>query len=122
MGGPIFRYSYCPGNPLPFSGIYTTIRPYMELPELIKEAKQGSAAAGKCLFDLLSDRMFLLCRRYVKSPENAEEIMLDGFCKFFKGLPAFTWEGDAALHAWLKRIMINECLMFLRRKNVFSMV
>jgi RNA polymerase sigma factor (sigma-70 family) len=94
----------------------------MELPELIKEAKQGSAAAGKCLFDLLSDRMFLLCRRYVKSPENAEEIMLDGFCKFFKGLPAFTWEGNAALHAWLKRIMINECLMFLRRKNVFSMV
>ena len=117
---PIFVLSR--GNPLSFSCIYTTIRPYMELPELIKEAKQGSAAAGKCLFDLLADRMFLLCRRYVKSPENAEEIMLDGFYKFFKGLPAFTWEGDAALHAWLKRIMINECLMFLRRKNVFSMV
>jgi len=94
----------------------------MELPELIKEAKQGSAAAQKCLFDLLANRMFVLCRRYVKSPENAEELLLDGFYKFFRGLAAFTWEGDAALHAWLKRIMINECLMFLRRKNAFTIV
>ncbi len=92
----------------------------MELSELVKEAKQGSAAAQKCLYDLLADRMLLLCRRYVKSMENAEEVLLDGFYKFFKGLPAFTWEGDAALHAWLKRIMINECLMLLRKKNVFT--
>lgn len=92
----------------------------MELSELVKEAKQGSAAAQKCLYDLLADRMLLLCRRYVKSVENAEEVLLDGFYKFFKGLPAFTWEGDAALHAWLKRIMINECLMLLRKKNVFT--
>jgi len=101
---------------------YKTILFDMELPELIKEAKQGSAAAQKCLFDLLANRMFVLCRRYVKSPENAEELLLDGFYKFFKGLAAFTWEGDAALHAWLKRIMINECLMFLRRKNAFTIV
>ena len=94
----------------------------MELPELIKEARQGGIAAQKYLFDLLSDRMMMLCRRYVKSPESAEEILLDGFYKFFKGLPGFVYEGDAALHAWLKKIMVNECLMFLRKKNVFTIV
>jgi len=92
----------------------------MELSELVKEAKQGSAAAQKCLYDLLAGRMLLLCRRYVKNVENAEEVLLDGFYKFFKGLPAFTYGGDAALHAWVKRIMINECLMLLRKKNVFT--
>lgn len=94
----------------------------MELLELVREAKQGSAAAQKCLFDMLAGRMRVLCRRYIKSAENAEEALLDGFYKFFRGLAVFTWEGDAALHAWLKRIMINECLMQLRKKNVFTIV
>ena len=58
----------------------------MEISELIKEAKHGSTAAQKCLFDELADKLLMICRRYVKNPEDAEEIMLDGFYKFFKNL------------------------------------
>jgi RNA polymerase sigma factor (sigma-70 family) len=94
----------------------------METSELIKEAKQGSAAAQKCLFDRLADKMLLVCRRYVKNSEDAEELLLDGFYKFFKKIASFNYQGDAALYGWLKRIMINECLMFLRKKNVFTIV
>ena len=94
----------------------------MEISELIKEAKHGSTAAQKCLFDELADKLLMICRRYVKNPEDAEEIMLDGFYKLFKNLPSFTYQGDAALFAWIKRIMINESLMFLRKKNAFMMV
>lgn len=89
---------------------------------LIKEAKQKSAAAQKCLFDLFADKMLMTCRRYLKNKEDAEEILLDGFCKFFQSIDSFQYQNDAALHAWLKKIMINECLMFLRKKNVFSIV
>jgi len=60
--------------------------------------------------------------RYIKSPGDAEELLLDGFYKFFTKIASFTYQGDAALYAWLKRIMINECLMFLRAKNVFTIV
>ncbi len=94
----------------------------MDIAELVREAKQGGAGAQKCLFDLWADKMLLYCMRYVKSRENAEEILLDGFYKFFKGLNGFTWQGEAALYAWLKKIMVNECLMFLRKKNVFTIV
>ncbi|MEO5995989.1 MAG: sigma-70 family RNA polymerase sigma factor [Chitinophagaceae bacterium] len=94
----------------------------MNISELIREANKGSAAAQKCLFDQLSERMLLLCRRYVKSKEDAEEVLLDGFLKFFKNLSAFNYQGDTALYGWLKKIMINECLMFLRKRNVFTMV
>ncbi len=95
---------------------------FMDVSELIKEAKQGSAASQKCLFDLLSDKMMLVCRRYLKSREDAEEVLLDGFYKFFKNLSSFHYQGDSALYAWLKKIMINECLMTLRKKNVFTIV
>ena len=94
----------------------------MDTSELIKEAKQGSTAAQKYLFDEWAGRLLMVCRRYVKNPEDAEEIMLDGFYKFFKNLSSFTYQGEAALFAWMKKIMINECLMFLRKKNVFSIV
>jgi RNA polymerase sigma factor (sigma-70 family) len=94
----------------------------MDTSELIKEAKRGSAAAQKCLFDQLADKMLFVCQRYVKNPEDAEELLLDGFYKFFKKISVFTYQGDAALYSWLKRIMINECLMFLRSKNVFTIV
>jgi RNA polymerase sigma factor (sigma-70 family) len=94
----------------------------MDTAILIKEAKQESAAAQKCLFDLFVDKMLMICRRYVKSKEDAEEILLDGFCKFFENLHSFHYRNDAALQCWLKQIMVNKCLMFLRKKHVFNIV
>lgn len=92
----------------------------MDISQLIKEAKQGSTAAQKCLFDEMADKLLMICRRYVKNREDAEEMMLNGFYKFFKNLSSFSYQSDAALFAWLKKIMVNECLMFLRKKNVFT--
>lgn len=94
----------------------------METSELIREAKQGSAAAQKYLFDQLAAKMMMVCRRYVKNNEDAEELLPDGFYKVFQNLSSFNYQGDAALYMWLKKVMINECLMFLRKKNVFNMV
>jgi len=91
----------------------------MDISELIREAKKGSTAAQKCLFDLLGDKMMLVCRRYVKTYEDAEEVVLDGFYKFFKSISTFNYQGDGSVYAWLKRIMINECLMYLRKKHSF---
>jgi RNA polymerase sigma-70 factor (ECF subfamily) len=94
----------------------------MNIPEQIEDAQSGSAAAQKYLFDHLADPMMALCCRYLKSREDAEEVLLDGFCKFFKHLADFRYQGEAALYAWIKRIMVNECLMFLRRRHAFSML
>lgn len=94
----------------------------MNIPEQIQDARCGNAAAQKALFDHLADPMMVLCCRYLKSREDAEEVLLDGFYKFFSHLKEFRYQGEAALYAWVKRIMINECLMFLRRRHAFSVV
>lgn len=90
----------------------------MELGELIREAKTKNAAAEKRLFEQLAPGMLVLCRRYVKTVEDAEEILLDGFYKVFDRLSSFIYHGDAWFYAWVKKIMINECLMFLRKTNL----
>ena len=94
----------------------------MTLATLIKEAKDGSNTAQEALFNGLSEWMFRLCLRYVKNEQDAEERMQDGFYKFFTSLSSFTYVSDANLHAWLKSIMIRECLLQLRKKNVFTII
>ena len=92
----------------------------MTLPELIKEIKIGNKVAEQYLFNQLRRRYLVLCVRYVKNKEDAEERMLDGFYKFFNTIEAFTYRHDDGLYAWIKKIMINECLMQLRSKSIFS--
>ena len=94
----------------------------MNIAALIEESKHGSQAAQRYLFDKYAGNMRIFCCRYVKSTEDAEELMLDGFYKFFRSLAVFQYKDDASVRAFIKKIMLNECLMFLRRKNVFSMV
>lgn len=91
----------------------------MNQEQLIKECKRGSAAAQKCLFDHFANPMMMVCCRYVKNAADAEEVLLDGFMKFFRSIDQFAYKGEAALFGWLKKIMINECLMLLRKRNVF---
>jgi RNA polymerase sigma factor (sigma-70 family) len=91
----------------------------MNISDQIEDARAGNSAAQKVLFSRLADPMMALCCRYVKNREDAEEILLDGFYKFFAHLPDFRYQGEAALYAWIKKIMVNECLMFLRRRHSF---
>ena len=94
----------------------------MTVAALISEIKQGSRAAQECLFVRLSGPMLAVCERYLKNRQDAEERMLDGFYKFFTSIHRFQYQNDETLYAWLKQIMVNECLMQLRKKHVLSVV
>ena len=55
----------------------------------------------------------------MKTNEDAEEMMLNGFLKCFASLNSFDYKTDIAAIAWIKKIMVNECLMRLRKKDNF---
>jgi RNA polymerase sigma factor (sigma-70 family) len=111
-----------PGNGIFINCIYKQVSDYMNIAEHLEDARAGSAAAQKALFDHLADPMMALCCRYVKNRADAEELLLDGFYKFFTRLRDFRYQGEAALYAWVRTIMVRECLMFLRRRRAFSML
>lgn len=93
----------------------------MTLTGLIKEIKKGNTECQRKLFDKLCGQMYLLCRRYVKSHEDAEERMQDGFCRFFNNIRYFEYKSDAALVQWINTIMVKECLSFLKVSQVYLM-
>ena len=89
----------------------------MELAILLQECKEERLTAQKWLFDQFSISFFLLCRRYLRNNETAEECMMNGFLCIFKALPNFEYQNDGAAINWMKRIMVNECLRILRKKE-----
>jgi len=82
----------------------------------IEEAKRGDRAAQRQLYDQLSPWCLGICRRYIKQIDYAEDVMIVAFAKFLKNLDQF--RAEASIEAWVKRIMINECLTVLRKKKM----
>lgn len=61
--------------------------------------------------------MMLLCLRYIANREDAKDVLMEGFFNAFKNIEKFTWQGEGSLKAWLKKIMVNQCLMHLRKQH-----
>jgi RNA polymerase sigma-70 factor, ECF subfamily len=87
----------------------------------IEGCKKQDRISQKYLFDKWSDGMLMVCVRYVKHLPDAEEIMLNGFFNFFKAIDRFVYTGPESIGGWLKKIMVNECLMHLRKKEGIKM-
>lgn len=81
----------------------------------IKKAIEGNREAQQKLFNQFSPKMLGVCRQYVKDMHHAEDLMLEGFLKVFKNLYKFKNEGS--LEGWIRRIMVNTCITYLRKKN-----
>lgn len=86
--------------------------------DLIAACKRQDRRAQKLLYERHSPVMLGVCRRYIHDPSEAEEVMVEGFFKVLTKLDMFNFEGS--FEGWVRRIMINECLMHLRKANPFK--
>ncbi|SMG40298.1 RNA polymerase sigma-70 factor, ECF subfamily [Marivirga sericea] len=85
--------------------------------DLIAGCIKQKASAQRALFDKYSGRMLGICRRYVKDVLEAEGVMITAFTKIFERIEQYTGEGN--FEGWMKRIMVNESLQYLRKhKNM----
>jgi RNA polymerase sigma-70 factor (ECF subfamily) len=91
----------------------------ISLPEseqtLIGKAMQQDRLAQKKLFDQYASRMLSICRQYVNDFHFAEDVMITGFTKAFKGINTF--DSRKSFGAWLRKIMINESISHLRKRT-----
>jgi len=79
--------------------------------------QQGDQKAQRMLYDRYADQMFRISYRYIKKEYETEDVLAVGFVKVFKNIDRFEYRDKGSLGSWIKRIMINESLMYLRKKN-----
>ena len=90
--------------------------------ELVPLCQKGNPQAQRALFDLYSDRLYRLALRYVRVQADAEDVLMMAFVKVFKNIKSFTLRStNPGIEAWLRKIVINEALMWLRKQNNFNL-
>jgi len=87
--------------------------------ELIARCKSEDRKAQKILYEKFSHKMFGVCKRYLKVNEDAEDVLIEGFYKVFSKMDMYS--GNGSFEGWIRRIMVNESLMFLRKRNNFNL-
>ncbi len=83
--------------------------------DLIRACKKHNAKAQRMLYDKYASAMLGLCKRYIRGEMEAEDVMINGFMKVFVKLDLF--EGKGSFEGWMKRIMINEALGYIRKNK-----
>jgi len=83
--------------------------------QLVKSLRKQDPKAQRQLFEKYSPRMLGLCFRYAGDEMIAEDIMVEGFMRVFSKIDQFS--GDGSFEGWMRRIMVNEALGFLRKQK-----
>lgn len=93
---------------------------FLDLEENIQLVKAGNRKAQKELYDHYSPVLFGICRRYLKHTEDTEDVFLSGMFKIFDNIDKY--KGEGSFEGWMKRIMINESLMHIRKYKNLNLV
>ncbi|WP_138434568.1 RNA polymerase sigma factor [Winogradskyella algicola] len=83
---------------------------------LIQACKKGNQVAQIQVYDMYCDAMFTVASRYLNNDEDAKDAMQEGFLKAFTNLD--NYKPEYTFGAWLKRIVINQCLDVLRKRKI----
>ncbi|CEN34387.1 RNA polymerase sigma factor [Capnocytophaga cynodegmi] len=82
---------------------------------LIERAKQNERLAQKELYEAYASSLLSVCRLYINDLHFAEDILLKAFFKIFTHLKDY--QEQEHLYAWMRRIVVNEAIDFLRSKS-----
>jgi len=85
---------------------------------IIQGCKQDDPKAQKAFYDRFAPKMFGVCKRYIKRYEEAEDLLIEGLFKAIDKIDSYS--GNGSFEGWVRRIVVNECLMFLRKKTPLS--
>ena len=86
--------------------------------ELVRRMRARDESAVAELSTIYRSRIQQLAMRYVKTPEDAEEIAQDVLMKVYRRVDAF--RGEAALSSWIYRITFNAAMSRLRSRRSAS--
>lgn len=91
----------------------------MNLESVIQACKKQNRKAQKELYDAYAPKFLSICHRYMKNLHDAEDALLEAFYNIFKKLDQF--KGDGSFEGWMKRVVVNQCLMKLRKRTNFHL-
>ena len=82
--------------------------------EIILGCREQNRTLQEHLYKMYYSVFLKVCARYAKDMQDAEQLLNDGFLKVFNNITKFGNAGS--FEGWMRRIMVNTCLDYLRSK------
>jgi len=86
-----------------------------DLVTVVQNAGTGDLRAFDQLVERHQAKVLANCRYMTRSSADAEDLAQEVFLRAFFGLDRF--RGDAAFGTWVRRIKVNQCLNYLKKKS-----
>jgi len=91
---------------------------HQEEAEIIALAVENNRHAQQKIYAKYAPKMLSVCRQYIKDLHHAEDLMITAFMKVFAHLKNFEHKGS--FEGWIRRIMVNECISYIRAQKKVS--
>ncbi|HLN20095.1 MAG TPA: sigma-70 family RNA polymerase sigma factor [Bacteroidales bacterium] len=83
---------------------------------LVEQAKKGDEKAFANLMNRYRDSIYFMLLKMVNNPFDAEDLTIEAFGKAFRNLESYT--PKYAFSTWLFKIATNNCVDFIRKKQL----
>jgi RNA polymerase sigma factor (sigma-70 family) len=87
--------------------------------KIINACRKSQREAQRTLYEQLAPMLHKTCLRYLKKPEEAEEALADAFFTIFTKISQL--KENYALEAWARKITVNYCLAYLKKRTNFNL-
>ncbi len=84
--------------------------------DIIDNCRKRERKAQFQIYRLYYRNMYNISLRIVNDPDEAEDIMQEAFLAAFEKIDSY--RGEVSFGAWLKRIVINKSLDFIKKKRI----
>ena len=84
--------------------------------QLISACLAADRAAQRTLYERYAGRLYAVALRYVRREQVAQDVLAEAWVRIFTKLA--TYSGAGSFEGWLRRIVANEALMYLRRRRL----
>lgn len=86
-----------------------------QLKQIIEGCLRNDRRSQEAIFKLFYGKMMVVCMRYTKDKDTAQEVLQEGFMKVFEKLGAFDYKGS--FEGWVRRIVANTAIDSIRRSK-----
>ncbi len=83
---------------------------------IISGCRNNDRRSQELLYRNFYGAMMSFCLRYTKNEQDALEVLNTGFFKVLKNIHQYD-EQKAALYTWIRTIILNTCIDFIKAKN-----
>ncbi len=89
---------------------------------LIRRIKDHDRQAMAELYQQFVGLLSSVCYRYVPSDDDAKDVLQNSFIKIFTAISSFKYQNDNSFLEWMKRVVTNEALDFLKNRKRITFV